>query len=134
MQNFEARKRLLDYDDVMNQQREVIYDLRTFALEGGEDLKGEAWDMIEKTLDRLIDEHAPEGVHPQEWELAELKSRLMLDFFLTADRLPQDADASHNFASVGDLGDYLFDLAKDKFDAQLEQFGPHAESLLRYVT
>jgi preprotein translocase subunit SecA len=53
MQNFEARKRLLDYDDVMNQQREVIYDLRSFALEGGEDLKGEAWDMIEKTLDRL---------------------------------------------------------------------------------
>jgi preprotein translocase subunit SecA len=47
MQNFEARKRLLDYDDVMNQQREVIYDLRSFALEGGEDLKGEAWDMIE---------------------------------------------------------------------------------------
>src|SRR6185436_2520688 len=34
-QNFDARKRLLDYDDVMNQQREVIYDLRTFALEGG---------------------------------------------------------------------------------------------------
>ncbi len=35
MQNFEARKRLLDYDDVMNQQREVIYDLRAFALEVG---------------------------------------------------------------------------------------------------
>ena len=38
--NFESRKRLLDYDDVMNQQREVIYDRRLFALEGGEDLKG----------------------------------------------------------------------------------------------
>jgi preprotein translocase subunit SecA len=38
MQNFEQRKRLLEYDDVMNQQREVIYDLRLFALEGGEDL------------------------------------------------------------------------------------------------
>src|SRR5690606_31464846 len=85
MQNFEARKRLLDYDDVMNQQREVIYDLRTFALEGGEDLKGEAWDMIEKTLDRLIDEHAPEGTHPEEWDLAELRNRLLLDFFITAD-------------------------------------------------
>ena len=46
--NFEARKRLLDYDDVMNQQREVIYDLRLFALEGGEDLKGEVWEMIEQ--------------------------------------------------------------------------------------
>ena len=42
LQNFQARKRLLEYDDVMNQQREVIYSLRSFALEGGEELKGEA--------------------------------------------------------------------------------------------
>jgi len=35
LQNFQARKRLLEYDDVMNQQREVIYGLRLFALEGG---------------------------------------------------------------------------------------------------
>ncbi len=40
MNNFEARKRLLDYDDVMNQQREVIYDLRLFALEGGRGPEG----------------------------------------------------------------------------------------------
>jgi preprotein translocase subunit SecA len=40
LQNFQARKRLLDYDDVMNQQREVIYSLRSFALEGGEELRG----------------------------------------------------------------------------------------------
>ena len=42
LQNFQSRKRLLEYDDVMNQQREVVYSLRTFALEGGEELKGEA--------------------------------------------------------------------------------------------
>ncbi len=41
LQNFQARKRLLDYDDVMNQQREVIYSSRSFALEGGEELRGE---------------------------------------------------------------------------------------------
>ena len=51
LQNFQARKRLLDYDDVMNQQREVIYSLRAFALEGGEELKGEAMKMIEKAID-----------------------------------------------------------------------------------
>jgi preprotein translocase subunit SecA len=101
MQNFEARKRLLDYDDVMNQQREVIYDLRTFALEGGEDLKGEAWDMIEKTLDRLIEEHAPEGTHAEEWELAELRRRLLLDFFLTADRLPRRTAARRRLRGPG---------------------------------
>ena len=58
--NFESRKRLLDYDDVMNQQREVIYDLRLFALEGGEDLKGEVWEMIEHAARDAIDEYASE--------------------------------------------------------------------------
>src|SRR5438046_10248210 len=46
LQNFQSRKRLLDYDDVRNQQREVIYSLRSFALEGGEELKAEAEKMI----------------------------------------------------------------------------------------
>jgi preprotein translocase subunit SecA len=58
MQNFEARKRLLDYDDVMNQQREVIYDLRTFALEGGDELRAEVWDMVEHALPVVLDEYA----------------------------------------------------------------------------
>src|SRR5690606_30124830 len=52
LQNFQARKRLLDYDDVMNQQREVIYNLRAFALEGGEELKGEAVRMVERAVSR----------------------------------------------------------------------------------
>ena len=47
LQNFQQRKRLLEYDDVMNQQREVIYSLRLFALERGEELKAEARRMIE---------------------------------------------------------------------------------------
>ncbi len=55
IQNFESRKRLLEYDDVMNQQREVVYSLRTFALEGGEELKSEALEMIEKAVKRRIE-------------------------------------------------------------------------------
>src|SRR5574341_1364363 len=55
-QNFQSRKRLLDYDDVMNQQREVVYSLRLFALEGGEDLKAEAVRMIEAALTRFSEE------------------------------------------------------------------------------
>src|SRR5439155_589824 len=47
LQNFQSRKKLLEYDDVMNQQREVIYALRLFALEGGEELKAEALRMVE---------------------------------------------------------------------------------------
>ena len=133
MQNFEARKRLLDYDDVMNQQREVVYDLRTFALEGGEDLRGEAWDMVEKTIGRLIDEQAPEGTHPEEWQLAELRRRLLLDFFLNADQLPEEDDEHSEFGSRMELEEYLVGLAREKFHAQIKQFGQHTESLLRYI-
>ncbi len=56
LQNFQARKRLLEYDDVMNQQREVIYSLRLFALEGGEELKAEALRMVDAAMARLADE------------------------------------------------------------------------------
>src|SRR6185503_5907560 len=55
LQNFQQRKRLLEYDDVMNQQREVIYSLRRFALEGGEELKAEARSMVEAAFERLAD-------------------------------------------------------------------------------
>ena len=114
MQNFDARKRLLDYDDVMNQQREVIYDLRTFALEGGEDLKGEAWDMMEKTIGRLIDEYAPEGVHPEDWDSEGLRSRLELDFFFLADRLAAGEDGFTDIRSREELEEYLVGMAREK--------------------
>ena len=93
--NFEARKRLLDYDDVMNQQREVIYDLRLFALEGGEDLKGEIWEMIEQAAQDAIDEYAAVGENPEHWDLAGLRRRMILDFFLVVTELPEENDSEH---------------------------------------
>ncbi|HET7321209.1 MAG TPA: SEC-C metal-binding domain-containing protein, partial [Longimicrobiaceae bacterium] len=132
-QNFDARKRLLDYDDVMNQQREVIYDLRSFALEGGEDLKGEAWDMVEKTIGRLLDETVPEGTHEEEWDLAELRRRLEIDFFLVADKLPKEEDALPDFTGREEIEEYLVELAREKYRAQLAHFGAHSEDLLRYI-
>ncbi|MCU0623905.1 MAG: hypothetical protein MUF53_08575, partial [Gemmatimonadaceae bacterium] len=55
LSNFQSRKRLLEYDDVMNQQREVVYSLRAFALDGGEELKGEARGMVEKAVARRVE-------------------------------------------------------------------------------
>src|SRR5450759_4684942 len=55
LQNFQSRKKLLEYDDVMNQQREVIYSLRAFALEGGEELKGEALKMVQDAVSRRVE-------------------------------------------------------------------------------
>src|SRR6266480_4199366 len=70
LQNFQARKRLLEYDDVMNQQREVIYSLRLFALEGGEELKAEALRMVESAVARLAVEATTAYKDPVEWDRA----------------------------------------------------------------
>ncbi|HEX8318894.1 preprotein translocase subunit SecA [Longimicrobium sp.] len=133
MQNFEARKRLLDYDDVMNQQREVIYDLRTFALEGGEELKGEVWEMIERALPVIVDEYAPAGAPTDDWNLPGLRQRLMLDFMLTADRLPANEGDAPGFAGREELDDYLVEAAREHYHEKLDRFGEAADAVLRFV-
>src|SRR2546421_3139401 len=70
LQNFQARKRLLEYDDVMNQQREVIYSLRSFALEGGEELKGEALKMIERGISGRVERELGVFETEEEWDIA----------------------------------------------------------------
>ncbi|HEX2094459.1 MAG TPA: preprotein translocase subunit SecA, partial [Longimicrobiaceae bacterium] len=133
LQNFEARKRLLDYDDVMNQQREVIYDLRSFALEGGEELKGEVWDMVEKTVPLVTEEYAPAGEHPENWDLAGLKARILMDHAILADRLPDEPGADPAFANRAELDEYLLELAREYSQRKLEQFGEATDAVLRFI-
>src|SRR6478752_6388036 len=83
LQNFQSRKRLLDFDDVMNQQREVIYSLRSFALEGGEELKGEALKMVDKALVHRVDNRLGSIESEQEWDLSLLKQELLMHYLLT---------------------------------------------------
>ncbi|HEY2066359.1 MAG TPA: preprotein translocase subunit SecA, partial [Gemmatimonadaceae bacterium] len=78
LQNFQSRKRLLEYDDVMNQQREVIYSLRSFALEGGEELKGEALKMIDKAVTQRVDTALAEYENAAEWDLPFLEQDLLM--------------------------------------------------------
>ncbi len=82
LQNFQARKRLLEYDDVMNQQREVIYSLRTFALDGGEELRGEARKMVEKAVGRRVELGLAGYESPEQWDLASLQQELMMQYLL----------------------------------------------------
>ena len=131
-QNFDARKRLLDYDDVMNQQREVIYDLRTFALEGGGELVGEVWEMIERSLPPLVDEYT-EGPHPDEWDLMGLRQRLTLDFLITADRLPTSAGGGDAFETRAEVLEYVTGIANEAYHRKLDQFGQAADDVLRYI-
>ena len=130
--NFEARKRLLDYDDVMNQQREVIYDLRLFALEGGEDLKGEIWEMIEYALGSTVDEYAPPSATGEEWDLAGLKRRLLLDYLVLANDLP-DEEESDSELDYEDVADMAIEAGRDAFQRKLEGFGEAAERVASYL-
>jgi len=78
LQNFQSRKRLLEYDDVMNQQREVIYSLRSFALEGGEELKAEAEKMIEKGVSKRVENMLATFDSQEEWDFALVRQDLLM--------------------------------------------------------
>ena len=73
--NFEFRKQVLDYDDVMNQQREVIYDRRRHALEE-EDISAMISEMIDDTVDALFEVHVPADAHPEDWNFDGLLDEL----------------------------------------------------------
>ncbi len=64
--NFEIRKHLLEYDDVMNKQREVIYSQRRMILEG-EDLKSFLFELIEEVLPGAVEVYLPKEAHPDDW-------------------------------------------------------------------
>src|SRR3954471_5842315 len=82
LQNFQARKRLLEYDDVMNQQREVIYSLRTFALEGGEELKGESIKMVDRAMTTRVEREMGEREEGEEWDIDVLQKQLLIHYML----------------------------------------------------
>jgi preprotein translocase subunit SecA len=85
LQNFQQRKRLLEYDDVMNQQREVIYSLRLFALERGEEVKAEARRMIAAALDHAVRKQVEGLEKPEEWDRPAIHAMLTLQYLVTCD-------------------------------------------------
>ena len=82
--NFEIRKRLLEYDDVMNKQRTAIYKFRNEVLKG-EDQEEKVKEMIEERVSDLIYDRVPEKAHFEEWDLKGLKSDIMTNFYCTID-------------------------------------------------
>jgi preprotein translocase subunit SecA len=91
LQNFQQRKRLLEYDDVMNQQREVIYSLRLFALERGEELKAEARRMIELALERAVYQFLTGTTRPEEYDRGGLRESLTMQYLVTVDPIVDTA-------------------------------------------
>jgi preprotein translocase subunit SecA len=93
--NFEIRKHLLEYDDVMNKQREIIYGMRRQILEG-ESQEETILEWIGELADAMVDRFAPEETHPEDWDLAGLDEALhrQFDFRLGLDR--DEAPAAHD--------------------------------------
>ena len=80
-QNFDIRKHLLEYDDVMNRQREVIYDQRRNVLKD-ENLWSHIDDMLEEIVDDMLVDYIDEKFHPEEWNLKGLDERVYRQFSL----------------------------------------------------
>ncbi len=68
-QNFESRKHVLEYDDVMNKQREAVYGLRKQLMEGVDQKQLVTEDYASTILSNILDENAPEKAHPDEWKI-----------------------------------------------------------------
>ena len=118
-QNFESRKHLLEYDDVMNKQREAVYGLRRQLLEGVEQKELILEDYVGGILSGILDEFAPEKAHPDQWNLKGLEEKLMDHFGLVY--------ASLNIGAVGiqplafgrhELGDKIFEQLKQNYEAK----------------
>ncbi|OGQ93570.1 MAG: preprotein translocase subunit SecA [Desulfobacula sp. RIFOXYA12_FULL_46_16] len=123
--NFEIRKHLLEYDDVMNQQREVIYQQRRKALVE-ESLKPLVFEMMEDKVYDLVDEFAPEKTPALQWDLENLGNRFRQIFNYSPDfespSIPRD--------SAQKLSEFLFETLKAVYDQREAAFG---ESITREI-
>ena len=88
--NFDIRKQLLEYDDVMNQQREVVYRQRREAL-SGKSLKPAVEEMIRDKAEEIAYEFTDEKAHPEEWDWKRLKKAALKQFNFRLDKIDDDA-------------------------------------------
>jgi preprotein translocase subunit SecA len=116
-QNYLSRKRVLEYDDVMNQQREVIYEFRDRILEGA-DMSDQAREQLLSVMSRLVNEYT-QGEVPEDWDLQQLFIQVDQMFplsFGVEDVKPQGLDR-------GDLVDTLYEEAVEAYDEKQEELG-----------
>jgi preprotein translocase subunit SecA len=122
--NYDIRKHLLEYDDVMNKQREVIYSQRRMLLEGAE-LKATLLEMADDTLQQIISETMPEKAHPEEWDIEGLKNRLGLSFGLPAEKSADSktlaVGSKHTLNTDSMMPDDVLDAAEKEIESLYEE-------------
>jgi len=96
--NYNARKNLLEYDDVMNLQRKAVYEMRRKALEG-DGIREMCLQALNHLVDDVMDECTPEGVHPEGWEVDKLKKRIAETFDLQWEE-PEDEVRDFSYEEI----------------------------------
>jgi preprotein translocase subunit SecA len=121
-QNFEARKHLLEYDDVMNKQREAVYGLRRQLLEGVDQKELILEDYVGGILSDLMDQFCAIKTHPEDWDLKGLKDAVFTRFGvdILAEGVKPEA------LNRQELGDAVFEKLKARYDAKEKLIGPDA--------
>jgi preprotein translocase subunit SecA len=117
-QNFESRKHVLEYDDVMNKQREAVYGLRRQLMEGVDQKQLITDDYLSTILSNILDENAPEKVHADEWKLEPLFNQV---YDLFGARLENEIDA-HSL-NRHELGEAIFEKLRARYDVKEQILG-----------
>jgi preprotein translocase subunit SecA len=120
-QNFGYRKHVLEYDDVMNKQREAVYGLRRQLLEG-EDQKEYLIGIADDIMIELVSTHASENTHPDEWDLNGLQTGVLRQFGF--DFRTEGIDPTQ--LSSKEIEDQLIAKAHEKYDQKEIIIGPAA--------
>ncbi len=119
--NFEIRKNLLEYDDVMNKQREAIYELRRDILLGREG-RDYVMKIASDVVDYLIERHCPAKLDPRDWKLEEMRSEIRTFFDL------EEADLGAPLDELGteELQDAILSAAERSYSEKEETHGADA--------
>jgi len=120
-QNFESRKHVLEYDDVMNKQREAVYGLRRQLMEGVDQKQLITDDYASTILSNVLDENAPEKVHADEWKLEPLFSQLHDVFGV---HFESEIDATQ--LNRHELGEAVFEKLRARYDVKEQILGAPA--------
>jgi preprotein translocase subunit SecA len=123
--NFEIRKHLLEYDDVMNKQREVIYELRTQVL-GADQLKDTFLEMLEEVVDDLVAGQLSADLHPEEWDLVALQEAIKRQFGVEVNV----QEFPRTRADLPSLCEFIFERLRQSYDQKEAQMG---EPMMRHL-
>ena len=124
--NYEIRKHVLEYDDVMNKQREVIYGDRRAILEGTFDSREFMQQTLDAKVNGAVEQNAPENAHPGEWDLAEMLNELELIFPVKQSVTVADLQNKHR----EEIRTILRDAAAKAYEAKEREVTPE---ILRIV-